>query len=112
MQDRLDKLAHRLNEMAAIAGSVIVAGDGTVLTDTIEGNAEGEGAVAVFVGNAAQQIGEAFALGPFDWGLVTMTRYRMLIMQQPDFFVGLLLAEKSSPALVSAQVEETLALLH
>jgi len=109
MEDRLNKLAQDLSEMATVSGSVIVARDGTVLAEAIESNAEKEGAVAVFVGNAAGQIGEAMALGPFDWGLVAMGQDRMLVLEQPDFFVGLLLAEKASPALVAAKVEETLA---
>jgi predicted regulator of Ras-like GTPase activity (Roadblock/LC7/MglB family) len=109
MEDKLNKLAHGFNEMAMVSGAVIVARDGTVLAEAVESNAEKEGAVAVFVGNAADQIGEAMALGPFDWGVVTMGQDRMLVLEQPDFFMGLLLTEKASPALVASQVEETLA---
>jgi predicted regulator of Ras-like GTPase activity (Roadblock/LC7/MglB family) len=109
MEDRLNKLTHDLSEMAMVSGSVIVARDGTVLAEAIEGNAEKEGAVAVFVGNAADQIGETMALGTFDWGVVAMGRDRTLVLEQPDFFVGLLLTEKASPALVASKVEETLA---
>jgi predicted regulator of Ras-like GTPase activity (Roadblock/LC7/MglB family) len=109
MEDRLNKLAHDLSEMASVSGSVIVARDGTVLAEAVESNAEKEGAVAVFVGNAADQIGEVLALGSFDWGVVAMSQDRMLVLKQPDFFVGLLLTEKASPALVAAKVEETLA---
>jgi predicted regulator of Ras-like GTPase activity (Roadblock/LC7/MglB family) len=109
MEDRLNKLAHDLNEMDTVSGSVIVARDGTVLAEAMAGNAEKEGAVAVFVGNAAGQIGEALALGVFDWGVVTMGRDRVLVLEQPDFFVGLLLTEKASPALVESKVKETLA---
>jgi predicted regulator of Ras-like GTPase activity (Roadblock/LC7/MglB family) len=95
--------------MAMVSGAVIVARDGTVLAEAIESDAEKEGAVAVFVGNAADQIGEAMALGSFDWGVVTMGKDRMLVLEQPDFFVGLLLMEKASPALVASEAEETLA---
>ena len=109
MEDRLNKLAHDLSEMASVSGSVVVARDGTVLAEAIESNAEKEGAVAVFTGNAAGQIGEAMALGAFDWGVVSMGQDRMLVLEQPDFFVGLLLTEQASPALVAAKVEETLA---
>jgi hypothetical protein len=38
-----------------------------------------------------------------------MGQDRTLVLEQPDFFVGLLLTEKASPALVAAKVEETLA---
>lgn len=109
MEDRLSKLAHDLGEMTTVSGSVIVARDGTVLAEAIDSNAEKEGAVAVFVGNAADQIGEALVLGSLDWGVVTMGQDKMLVLGQPDFFLGLLLTEKASPALVAAKVEETLA---
>ena len=109
MEDRLNKLAHDLNEMPTVSGSVIVARDGTVFAEAVDSNAEKEGAVAVFVGNAAGQIGEALALGSLDWGVVTMGQDRMLVLEQPNFFVGLLLTEKASPALVASEVEETLA---
>ena len=109
MEDRLNKLAHDSSEMASVSGSVVVARDGTVLAEAVESNAEKEGAVAVFTGNAAGQIGEAMALGAFDWGVVSMGQDRMLVLEQPDFFVGLLLTEQASPALVAAKVEETLA---
>jgi len=109
MEDRLNKLTHDLGEMATVSGAVIVARDGTVLAEAIEGNAEKEGAVAVFVGNAADQIGEALALGPFDWGVVAMGQDRMLVLKRSNFFMGLLLTEKASPALVASEVEDTLA---
>ncbi|MEO0249274.1 MAG: DUF4388 domain-containing protein [candidate division WOR-3 bacterium] len=109
MEDRLNKLARDLKEMTMVSGSVIVARDGTVLAEALEGNAEKEGAVAVFVGNAADQIGEALALGSFDWGVVAIGQDRMLVLERPDFFVGLLLTEKASPAMVASEVAESLA---
>jgi len=109
MEDRLNKLTRDLGEMATVSGAVIVAQDGTVLAEAIEGNAEKEGAVAVFVGNAADQIGEALALGPFDWGVVAMGQDRMLVLKRSNFFMGLLLTDKASPALVASEVEDTLA---
>ncbi len=109
MEDKLNKLTHDLSEMAAVSGAVIVARDGIVLAEAIEGNAEKEGAVAVFVGNAADQIGEALALGPFDWGVVAMGQDRILVLERSNFFMGLLLTEKASPALVASEVQDTLA---
>ena len=109
MEDRLNKLTRDLGEMATVSGAVIVAQDGTVLAEAIEGNAEKEGAVAVFVGNAADQIGEALALGPFDWGVVAMGQDRMLVLKRSNFFMGLLLTDKASPALVASEVEDTFA---
>jgi hypothetical protein len=62
----------------------------------------------VFLGNAAGQVGEALNLTPFDWGLVTMGKDRVLTLERPDFFVGLLLGEKASPALTSAEAAKVL----
>jgi hypothetical protein len=80
-----------------------------VFASDIDGNPEKEGAVAVFVGNAAKEAGEMMQLAPFDWGLITMGKDRMLVMERPRFFVGLALGEKASPALVSAEAAKILA---
>ena len=108
MEDRLYKLVNDLRQTPAVGGAVIIARDGTVLAESIEGDAEKEGAVAVFLGNAADQIGEALALGTFDWGVASLGQERMLVLERPDFFIGLLLAEKASPAMVTTSVEEIL----
>jgi predicted regulator of Ras-like GTPase activity (Roadblock/LC7/MglB family) len=109
LENKLHTLAEDLAKMASVQGSVIVTEDGTVVADTMESDAEKEGAVAVFVGNAAGIIGNSLALGTFDWGVVTMSNYRMLIVEQPQFFIGLLLTKKASPTLLAAQVQDTLA---
>ncbi len=102
-------LAHDLKKIAGVEAAVIISRDGIVLGSDMEGDAEKEGAVAVFVGNAADQVGEALSLTPFDWGLVTMGKDRVLVMESPlFFFVGLLLGEKVSPALVSAEAASVL----
>jgi len=102
--DDMSRLARELRMVRGVEGSVIISHDGVVFASDVEGNPEKEGAVAVFVGNAAKEVGRAMDLSPFDWGLVTMGNDRMLVLEQPTFFVGLLLGEKASPALVSAEV--------
>ena len=109
LEDKLRTLAEDLTEAAWVQGSVIVGKDGAVVADTLDDDAEREGAVAVFVGNAADIMGDALALGAFDWGVVTMSKYRMLIVEQPHFFIGLLLTAKASPTLLAAQVQDRLA---
>jgi predicted regulator of Ras-like GTPase activity (Roadblock/LC7/MglB family) len=108
MEDKYTQLVNNLRQMPAVSGAIIMARDGTVLADAIDGNAEREGAVAVFLGNAADQIGEALAIGSFDWGVASLGQERMLVLERPDFFVGLFLSEKASPALVTTGVEEIL----
>jgi predicted regulator of Ras-like GTPase activity (Roadblock/LC7/MglB family) len=106
--DDMTALTQELRNIAGVEGAVTISRDGIVLGGDMDGNAEKEGAIAVFVGNAAAQVGEGLDLSPFDWGLVTMGKDRMLILEQPDFFVGLLLGEKASPALVSAEARRLL----
>ncbi|TKJ31306.1 MAG: hypothetical protein CEE40_02010 [Chloroflexi bacterium B3_Chlor] len=101
--DEMATLAHELKNVMGVEGSVIISRDGIVFASDIDGNPEKEGAVAVFVGNAAAEFGNAMSLTPFDWGLVTMGKDRMLILERPAFFAGLSLSEKASPALVSAE---------
>lgn len=106
--DAMTALGQNLRKITGVEGAVIMSRDGVVLTSDMEGDAEKEGAVAVFVGNAADELGTAMSLNPFDWGLVTMGKDRMLILERPAFFVGLLLSERGSPALVSAEAEKLL----
>jgi predicted regulator of Ras-like GTPase activity (Roadblock/LC7/MglB family) len=106
--DNMVSLAHELRRIVGVEGSVIISRDGIVFASDMEANAEKEGAVAVFVGIAADELGAAMSLTPFDWGLVTMGKDRMLILERPAFFTGLLLNEKASPALVSAEADRVL----
>ena len=103
-EDDMSRLARALRMLDGVEGSVIISHDGVVFASDVDGIPEKEGAVAVFVGNAAKEVGRSMDLSPFDWGLVTMGNHRMLVLEQPTFFVGLLLGEKASPALVSAEV--------
>jgi len=98
-------LVGKLKKVEGVAGAVIVAKDGIVIAHDLEGEVEKEGAVAVFVGNAASEIGEAMALGPLESAVVEMgsARAKMLVLEQPDYCVGLLLDERASPALIASQ---------
>ncbi len=64
--------------------------------------------VTVLILILACQVGEALNLTPFHWGLITMGKDRVLILERPDFFVGQLLGEKASPALISAEAVKVL----
>lgn len=111
MKDNMDKgLAKTLRQIEGVIGVVITARDGIVLDHDLQGgDPEREGAVAVFVGNAASQVADSLALGSFNWGTVAMmSKDTMVIMEQPDFFVGLLLHGRVSPAIVVAEAEKAL----
>lgn len=108
-EDQFNKLARDLAEMVTVDGAVIVSRDGAILGEAVESNAEKEGAVAVFLGNSAAQIGDVLSLGTLDWGLINLGKTRLLVMEKPNFFVGLLLGEKASPSMLVPRVSEALA---
>lgn len=99
----IQHLANELRKLEGVEGVVVVARDGAVLAHNLEGDVEKEGAVAVFVGNAANQVGEALALGPFERGVIAIGKDRMLVLEQPDYYIGLLLGERASPVLIVSQ---------
>jgi DNA-binding response OmpR family regulator/predicted regulator of Ras-like GTPase activity (Roadblock/LC7/MglB family) len=103
--EMVQELAKALKEIEGVTGVVITARDGIVLADDLEGDPQKEGAVTVFVGNAASQAGEYLALGSFDWGTVAIGKDTMLVLEQPEYYVGLLLGERASPALVASSAE-------
>jgi predicted regulator of Ras-like GTPase activity (Roadblock/LC7/MglB family) len=96
------ELARALRQINGVLGVVIAARDGTVLAHELESDHEKEGAVAVFVGNAANLASESLALGPFEWGTVAVGKDTMLVLEQPEYYVGLLLGERASPSLVAS----------
>jgi len=101
VQDEMtQELARALRQISGVVGVVITARDGIVLAHDLENDPEKEGAIAVFVGNAANLAGESLALGAFEWGTVVIGKNTMLVLEQSDYYVGLLLGERASPALV------------
>jgi len=101
----MEELARDLRQVEGVEGAVIISKDGVVLASDMEGDPEKEGAVAVFVGNAANQIGEALALGALDRGVVIIGESKMLVLECPDYYLGLLLAERTSPTIIASRVE-------
>lgn len=105
---QLDAAAQALREVPGVTGTVLISSDGVVLAEATEGEAEKEGAVAAFVGNAAQEVGNALGLGGFDWGVVTSTKDRVLALQGPEYYAGVTLSERASPAMVAAEGKRAL----
>jgi predicted regulator of Ras-like GTPase activity (Roadblock/LC7/MglB family) len=108
-EERADQnVARRLRRVPGVQGAVLVARDGTVVADDFEGDAEKEAAVAVFVGNAASEIGESLALGNLERGSVQVGEDRMLVLEQAKYFAGLVLEDRASPELVHAEARKLL----
>lgn len=106
--EAMQELARALEKIEGVVGVVIAARDGIVLAESLEGDPQKEGAVTVFVGNAAGQAGESLALGSFDWGTVAIGKDTMMVLEQAEYYVGLLLGERASPAIVASHAERVL----
>jgi predicted regulator of Ras-like GTPase activity (Roadblock/LC7/MglB family) len=92
-----------LKALPGVAGVVVVARDGVVIAHDLAGIPEKEGAVAVYVGNAAAKIGQSLSLSPFRWAVVGIGQETVLVIEQPDSTVGLFLEERASPAMVASR---------
>ena len=92
----------QLKAIDGVNGAVISACDGVVLGANVpDGDGEYEAAVAVFIGSAADQLGQALHLEMFAHGVVSLKSKRILILEQPDRYVGLVLSENASAAIVA-----------
>lgn len=99
----------RLRAIAGVTGVVIAASDGVVLNaDIPDSDGESEAAAAVFTGAAADQLGQTLQLGAFGHGLVALKNKRLLVLQQPDRYIGLLLSDNASPTIVANAADEVL----
>jgi predicted regulator of Ras-like GTPase activity (Roadblock/LC7/MglB family) len=93
----------QLKAIDGVNGAVISASDGIVLGANVpDSDGENEAAVAVFIGSAADQLGQALHLDAFVHGVVSLKGKRILILEQPDRYVGLVLAENASAAIVAS----------
>jgi predicted regulator of Ras-like GTPase activity (Roadblock/LC7/MglB family) len=99
----------RLKAIDGVNGAVISASDGVVLGASVpEGDGENEAAVSVFIGSAADQLGQALHLDAFAHGVVSLKSKRILILEQPDRYVGLVLGENASAAIVANAATQVL----
>ena len=99
----------QLKAIEGVNGAVISSCDGVVLGAHVqEGDGENEAAVAVFVGSAADQLGQALHLDAFAHGVVSLKSKRILILEQPDRYVGLILGENASAAIVANAATQVL----
>jgi predicted regulator of Ras-like GTPase activity (Roadblock/LC7/MglB family) len=109
MSDMLQELAKALTTIENVTGVVIASRDGVVLADELEeGDPEREGAVAVFVGNAAGVVGDPLALGTFQWGTANIGKETVLVLDQEEYHVGLILGNRASPAMVASSAQTIL----
>jgi predicted regulator of Ras-like GTPase activity (Roadblock/LC7/MglB family) len=105
----MSAVVEALSRIEGVTGVVLVAEDGVVIASKVEGDPEKEGAVAAFVGGAAQQAGDSLALGSFKRAIATMGSGNVLVLKHADYYAGLVLAENASSALVASRAEAALA---
>ena len=99
----------QLKAIDGVSGAVISSCDGIVLGASIpESDGENEAAVAVFLGSAASQLGQALQLDTFQHGTVALKNKRILVLEQPDRYIGLVLGENASPAIVASAATHVL----
>ncbi len=104
---RKQSVLPQLKAIDGVTGVVISATDGIVLgADVPASDGEQEAAIAVFMGAAAQQLGETFGLNLFSHGVVNTKTRRLLVLPQPDRFVGLVIGERSSPTIIANAATE------
>ncbi len=103
--NNLADLVASLGTIQGVSGVVIAAIDGVVIAHNLETNPDKNGAIAVFVGMAARQMSDVLSLGSFHWATVVTGKDKTLVIEQPDFFIGLQLSKKASPALVASQAQ-------
>lgn len=98
-----DLVVAALRRIAGVEQVVVAGGDGIVLAHEGSGNPEKQAAAAVFVGHTADQVGELLGLGSSHWSTVAISKETVLVMKKHDYYLGLVLAERASPAFVASQ---------
>lgn len=96
-----------LKAIEGVTGVIISSTDGIVLAaDVPDSDGEQEAAIAVFMGAAAEQLGEAFGLNVFAHGTVNTKTRRLLVLRQTDRYIGLVIGERTSPTIVANAANE------
>ncbi len=108
MEGEMSAVVEALGKVEGVGGVVLVAADGVVLAHQIQGDPEKEGAVAAFVGAAAEQVGEAMSLGEFKRAVAVLGGGSILVFKHSGYYTGLMLAENASAAMVAAKAETAL----
>lgn len=108
MEGEMSAVVETLGKLEGVGGVVLVAADGVVLAHQIQGDPEKEGAVAAFVGAAAEQVGEAMSLGEFKRAVAALGGGNILVFKHSGYYAGLVLAENASAAMVAAKAETAL----
>lgn len=108
MEGEMSAVVEALEKVEGVGGVVLVAEDGVVLAHHVQGDPEKEGAVAAFVGAAAEQVGEAMSLGVFRRAVAALSGGNILVIKHSGYYAGLMLAENASAAMVASKAQAAL----
>jgi predicted regulator of Ras-like GTPase activity (Roadblock/LC7/MglB family) len=106
-----DQSANRLNpflELPGVKGVLRVALEGTILGTAGELEAEQDAALSAFLGAAAGQIGQVLELGRLQYTTIAFgdVDRPMLLLRQPDAFLGMILESGISPTHVISKLQD------
>ena len=95
-------------ELPGVKGVLQVALEGTILGKAGEVDAEQDAALAAFLGAAGGQLGQVLEFGTFQYSTVAFggASHPMLLLRQPDAFLGLILDSGISPTHVISKLQD------
>jgi predicted regulator of Ras-like GTPase activity (Roadblock/LC7/MglB family) len=98
----------RYLELPGVRGVLRVALEGTILGQAGEVEAEQDAALAAFLGAAGGQLGQVLGTGALQYATVAFSGSSalMLLLRQPEAFLGLLLDRGISPTHVISRLQE------
>ncbi len=105
----LKELLERImTEVDNILGVVAVAEDGVVLAEVGIENAEGIGAITVFIGTTGNYIGDTLGIGQTYTSTVDIKDQKILTFNMGDYQIGVLIDRKSSARYIISGVNKLL----
>jgi predicted regulator of Ras-like GTPase activity (Roadblock/LC7/MglB family) len=98
----------RYLDLPGVKGALRVALEGTILGQAGEVDAEQDAALAAFLGAAGGQLGQVQGTGALQYATVAFSGSSalMLLLRQPEAFLGLLLDRGISPTHVISRLQE------
>ena len=98
----------RYLDLPGVKGVLRVALEGTILGQAGEVEAEQDAALAAFLGAAGGQLGQVLGTGALQYATVAFggSSALMLLLRQPEAYLGLLLDRGISPTHVISRLQE------
>ena len=99
----------QLKTIEGVTGAIISACDGVVLaSDVPNSDGEDEAMVTLFIGSAANDLGRILKLDAFEYGTISMRNKRVMVLEQPNRYIGLVLGDNASATMVANAAAQVL----